>query len=278
MTRRAWGIVGVAIATLSSAGPLAQQRVGPRSCVAIYDVARARTTMTDEKACRTRLSPASTFKIPHALVALETKVVTTDTVERWDGTPHQGRPSWERDYTILTAIRPSVLWFFQRIAPRVGADRMHGWLVRLGYGNADTSGPITEYWVNGRLRISPEEQLAFLRRFYGGQLPFSSEHVSSVQSALEQSPGTVQNSTGPHSLDGDWRAGITLSSKTGATQIASGERVSWLVGKLSVDTRQYVFAAARWQANGAVDPLDGTRLAIHTFIQRGVLPRTSRRP
>ncbi len=121
-----------------------------RSCVVIHDVAHARTTRTDETACGTRLSPASTFKIPHALVALETRIVTARDVERWDGTKYAGRPAWEQEHTVVTAMRPSVVWFFQRIAPRIGASRMHDLLTRLRYGNADTSGPIAEYWLNGR--------------------------------------------------------------------------------------------------------------------------------
>lgn len=60
----------------------------PHSCVVIVDDDTGATFRTDAEACRTRLSPASTFKIPHALVALETGAVTVDSVERWDGTPH----------------------------------------------------------------------------------------------------------------------------------------------------------------------------------------------
>ena len=181
--------------------------------------------------CDTALSPASTFKIPHALVALETGVVTAGTVEKWDGTRHPDQPSWDRDHTVLSAMRPSVLWFFQRIAPRIGAERMHEWLQKLDYGNADTSGPIREYWVNGRLRISPDAQLQFLQRFYAGELPISARHVAAVRGALEQQPGTQQNARGVHTLEVPWPAGMSLNAKTGASTIANGESVSWLVGR-----------------------------------------------
>src|SRR6187549_1510016 len=97
------------------------------SCVAILNTATGLVSRTNGQ-CDTPLSPASTFKIPHALVALETGVVSATTVERWDGTVHRATPSWDTDHTVLSALRPSVLWFFQRIAPRVGADRMHAWL------------------------------------------------------------------------------------------------------------------------------------------------------
>ena len=101
--------------------------------------------------CATRLSPASTYKIPHALIGLETGVITETTVEKWDGVEHPNQPKWNQDHTVLSAMRPSVLWFFQAMAPRIGAARAHEWLKRFHYGNTDTSGPITQYWVNGPL-------------------------------------------------------------------------------------------------------------------------------
>jgi len=219
--------------------------------------------------CATRLSPASTYKIPHALIGLETGVITESTVEKWDGQRHPDQAKWNQDHTVLSAMRPSVLWFFQRMSPRVGADRAHQWLQRFAYGNADTSGPITQYWINGHLRISPDEQLAFLTKFYGGTLPIRKVYVDHLVAALEQAPGTVENARGVHKLDMKWRPGIALNSKTGATTLASGESVSWLVGRLTVDARTVTFASAVWSSRG-VDTLDATRLAVGTFVERGI--------
>ena len=233
--------------------------------------------------CATRLSPASTYKIPHALIGLETGVVTTATVEKWDGVRHPDQPKWNQDHTVLSAMRPSVLWFFQKMAPRIGVARAHEWLQRFEYGNTDTTGPITMYWVNGRLRISPDEQIAFLSKFYGGTLPVKREHVDRVTEAMVQAPGTVENARGVHKLDAAWRNGLSLTSKTGATTIESGESVSWLVGQLTVDNRRLTFVSAVWQdpstslrAGSGVDTLDATRLAIKTFVDRGALVRASR--
>jgi beta-lactamase class D len=252
---------------------LAPQPVGqPRHgrCVVIHELTEPKP-IVDRGECATRLSPASTFKIPHALVALETGVVTADTVERWDGVRHEQQPEWNRDHTVLSALRPSVLWFFQRIAPRIGADRMTEWLTRFDYGNRQVSGPITEYWINGRLQISPREQVRFLRRFYREDLQIATPHLRAVRQGLEQTPGTVQNALGIHRIKGAWRQ-ATLNAKTGATT-ANGSRVSWLVGLLQSGGRDYVFAAAVWRADDRVDSLDGARLAVETFISIGILPR-----
>jgi beta-lactamase class D len=261
-----WFAIAAVVAASVAVAPPAAPVI---SCVVIFDV-QAGTTDRVGRSCETRLSPASTFKIPHALVALETGVVTTTTVEKWDGTPHPSQPAWDRDHTVLSAMKPSVVWLFQRIAPRIGAERIHGWLLKNEYGNADTSGPVTEYWLNGRLRISPDEQVRFLRRFYTGELPIAAAYLTAVRSALEQKPGTVENARGVKVLDGTWPAGATLNAKTGATTIADGQAVSWLVGRLSTGGRAFIFASASW-STGEVDNLAGADAAIRAFRERKLL-------
>ena len=243
------------------------------SCVEILEMTPGQKPWrSDDTACATRLPPASTFKIPHALVGLETGVITASTVYEWDGTPHRDQPEWDHAHTVLTALRPSVVWFFQRMAPKIGAARMHEWLERLRYGNADTSGDVRRYWLNGRLRVSPDAQVAFLDEFFKGTLPFRAESQRAVRQALEQRPGTVQNARGVHPIDGHWDGSTLLTAKTGATTTADGQSVSWLVGCLGAGGRQYVFASAVWK-NGDVDGLEGARLAVRTFIQRGLIAR-----
>lgn len=252
---------------------VAQSSSPAHSCVVVSDNGVTERWLGSETDCATRLSPASTYKIPHALIGLETGVITTTTVEKWDGVKHPEQPKWNLDHTVLSAMKPSVLWFFQRMAPKIGAARAHEWLQRFGYGNTDTSGEITTYWVNGTLRVSPDEQLAFLRKFYGGTLPVSKTYVDQLQGAMEQAPGTIENARGITRLAAQWRPGIKLNSKTGATTIASGESVSWLVGRLTVDQRQIVFASAAWREKGGVDGLEATNLAIKTFIVHGALKK-----
>ena len=250
--------------------PAIVQRQPVHSCVVVLENDASQRWAGSGAECATRLSPASTYKIPHALVGLETGVVTIMTEEKWDGVPRSQQPQWNVDHTVLSAMRPSVLWFFQRMAPKIGAARARQWLQRFNYGNADTSGSITEYWVNGRLRISPDEQLAFLKQFYDATLPVSRRHLDNLREAMEQDAGTVENARGIYKLDAPWRPGITLNAKTGASSIAGAESVSWLVGQLTVDGRPLVFASAVW-SDGGVDPLDATRLAIKTFVDRKVL-------
>jgi beta-lactamase class D len=256
------------VTTLSINGIAGAQTL--HECVVLYDVNAKTTWQSDADECATRLSPASTFKIPHALVALETGVVTPTAVEKWDGTPHPQQPLWDRDHTVLSAMKPSVLWFFQRIAPRIGAQRIHEWLRKWEYGNADASGDITRYWVNGTLRVSPVEQVRFLQRFYARELHVRDTYARLVEEALAQKPGTIQNARGVHTLTAGWPGNAQLNAKTGATTIANGESVSWLVGAIEAGRRRYVFASAVWRERDGVEQLDAARLALTAFDRRGV--------
>jgi beta-lactamase class D len=261
-------IAAVGIETSANAGR--GQRSAVHSCVVIRSPDAA-VWRSDAESCRQRLSPASTFKIPHALVGLETGALTMAARERWDGTPHSSQPKWNMDHTVLTAMRPSVLWFFQRLAPRIGAERMRGWLEHLGYGNADTSGDVTLYWINGRLRVSADEQLTFLTKFFAGTLPFAASAQREIRDALRQKPATVENARGVHPIAGDWSS-ASLHAKTGATTTADNRTVSWLVGALTSAGREHVFASVVWNDGEAVDSLEATRRAVRTFIDRGLVP------
>ena len=242
------------------------------SCVVIYDVAAETSWRSDAKACGMRLSPASTFKIPHALIALETGVITPETSQTWDGTTHPNRPAWERTHTLDSAIKNSVLWFFQRTAVEIGPERMHAFLERFQYGNMETSGPANQYWINGKLRISADEQVVFLRRFYARDLGIKPEHHETVFRALVEPPGGVQNATGVHTLSTKWKKGDTLSGKTGAGMALDDPqvRVSWLVGRLSAGGKHYVFASTIVR-HGTLDPVEASRLAFKTFRERQLI-------
>ena len=69
--------------------------------------------------------PASTFKIPNSLIALETGVVadTDNEVFKWDGVK-RSIENWNRDHTLSSAFAASAVPVYQDIARRIGAERM----------------------------------------------------------------------------------------------------------------------------------------------------------
>lgn len=179
-------------------------------CFGLMNLETGQVAFNDSSLCQQRLSPASTFKIPHALIALEEGALKPDEVFRWDGTPRAVQ-AWNQDQTLDTAMRRSALWVFQELATRLGREREEAWMKRLQYGNAEASGDITRFWLGGPLRISPEEQLQFLARLYRGQLPVSAATQDTVRRTLVQGPQTEAHVRDGIDMGGPWKEGAVRS-------------------------------------------------------------------
>src|SRR5438128_4044690 len=120
-----------------------------RGTFVLLEPANDRYLVLNEGRARTRFLPASTFKIPNALIGLEVGSITDENeVFHWDGKPKL-RAAWERDQTLATGMRESVVWMFQEVARRTGKERMREWLDRLEYGNRDMKGGIDLFWLQG---------------------------------------------------------------------------------------------------------------------------------
>ena len=96
--------------------------------------------------------PASTFKIPNSLIALETGVVADPDkdVFKWDGVT-RSIEAWNKDHTLRSAIAASAVPVYQEIARRIGAERMQKYLDLFDYGNRDIGGGIDQFWLTGNL-------------------------------------------------------------------------------------------------------------------------------
>lgn len=151
-----------------------------------------------------RLIPASTFKVPHSLFALDAGLIKDEfQVIPWDGIV---RPTavWNRDQTLRSAMRDSVVWVYQRFARELGPKREAAYMNSISYGNAAVSGD-DPFWVEGDLAISSVEQISFLRRLYRNELPFRIDHQRLVKDVMIVEAGR------------DWilRAKTGWSGKTG---------------------------------------------------------------
>lgn len=118
--------------------------------------------------------PASTFKIPNAIIALETGVVKSDTaIFKWNGEP-RALPVWEQDLSLKEAFHVSCVPCYQEVAREVGVARMNEYLRTLGFGKMVVdSTNIDMFWLAGTSRITPFEQIDFLQRFYNAKLGIS---------------------------------------------------------------------------------------------------------
>ena len=156
----------------------------------------------------TRYSPCSTFKIPHALFALDSGVVSKEnSFQKWNGTDYRIE-SWNKDQTLSSAIKNSVVWYFVNTADKIGRQPMQAYLDKIDYGNRNMSDE-GAFWLNASLEVSVLEQLDLLVKLYNNQLPFSDEDQDYVKSLLIQ----------------EKRGNQTLYGKTGG-----GDHNGWFIG------------------------------------------------
>jgi beta-lactamase class D len=213
-----------------------------RSCFLLYELGVGRVARQPSEGCAVRVTPASTFKIPHALAALDAGVVRADEVFKYDGRPRR-HESYRHDQTLASAIRNSVLWYFQELAGRLGPRRELEYLKKLEYGNADISSGLKTFWLYESLRISPEEQERFLVRLFEDALPVARAAQQVVREALVQPPGRVVNATGEHPFAQPWPAGTVVSAKTGSGSHPNQPDVRWLVGHVRRGKRAWIFVS-----------------------------------
>jgi len=202
---------------------------GVRGTFVLFEPARDRYLVLHESRARQRFLPASTFKVPHAVIALETGAIADEyQVFRWDGKPKLRR-AWERDQTLASGMRESTVWMFQEVARRIGKARMREWLERLDYGNRDIGGGIDLFWLQGSLRVSAFEQVAFLHKLAEGRLPATQRAQRLVRQAL------VVEKTRDH----------TLFAKTGSSGQAR-DPVAWWIGWVERKGRPVAYFAMNY--------------------------------
>ncbi|WP_432727528.1 class D beta-lactamase [Variovorax sp. W6] len=190
--------------------------------IVVTDARRGResTFVHDAGRAARRYSPASTFKIPHSLFALDAGVLRDEfQLIPWDGVKRSPE-AWNSDQDLRSAMRNSTVWVYERFAMQIGIRREMAYLQRLKYGNAVASGS-APFWVEGDLAISALEQISFLRKLYHNQLSFRIDHQRLVKDVLINEAGK------------DWilRAKTGWSGKTG-----------WWVGWIEWPTGPVFFA------------------------------------
>ena len=151
-----------------------------------------------------RYTPASTFKIPHSLFALDAGLLRDEfQVIPWDGVK-RSLDAWNEDQNLRSAMRNSTVWVYEGFARQLGEERETDYLRKIGYGNATSRGE-QPFWVDGDLAVSAQEQISLLRRLYRNELPFRVEHQLLVKDVMINEAGS------------DWilRAKTGWSGKTG---------------------------------------------------------------
>jgi bla regulator protein BlaR1 len=195
-------------------------------CFELLDVSTGKIFRYNPELCAKPMPPQSTFKLFNAMAGLDCGVLKgANHPMKWDGKKHE-LETWNHDQTLASAMRDSVVWYFQNVASQIGEERMKKYIDGVKYGNEDISGGITQFWMDSSLKITADQQVDFVRRWYAGSLPFSPDAIKTVKEITElkkTEKGELHGKTGSDGKDGRLIMG-------------------WFVGYVVHDNKPYAFA------------------------------------
>lgn len=236
----------------------------------IYDVNRDVMQVYNPQRANQRFSPFSTFKVPHAAIALESGIADSDSftieynAERYpfyDGMERFFTESlWGRDHNLQTAVQFSIVWYFREMAALIGSETMQSYVSRFNYGNESIDSWLGEtqvtddrpFWLGGSLEISAIEQVLFLSAFYQGELGLSESTTDTVLDII------TQYETEDYHFYG----------KTGTR--AGDLGLAWFIGIIEQGEDVYIFA---FNVEGS--PAVRTQMLRAILVGQGYMPENS---
>ncbi len=170
--------------------------------------------------------PASTYKIPNSIIALELGIMKNDsTISKWDGKPRYMK-RWEQDLVFRDAFHLSCVPCYQEIARKVGVQKMKNYTHNFNYGQMDIdSSNIDMFWLEGKSRISQFQQIEFLKTLNQQRLPIS----QSTYDIMRRMMIIEENDQ------------FTLRGKTGWS-VTNDQDNCWFVGWVETGKGHYYFA------------------------------------
>lgn len=224
-------------------------------CTLVID-ARTGAPVYEDGDCDTRVTPASTFKVPLAVMGYDSGFL----IDR--DAPHlpfvQGYADWVAEWRQTSGparwMEHSIVWYSREIVKALGAQKFADYTSAFDYGNADVSGDpgqnngLHRSWISSSLKISPREQTRFISRLLTRSLPVN-------PAAIERTLSIIQS----HDAGDGW----TFWGKTGSAypRFANGnfdrsQEWGWYVGWAAKGDRLLILARLH-QAETASEPSGG---------------------
>ena len=114
----------------------------------LYDPQDDKYILYNQNQFNQRFTPASTFKIPHTLMALNEGVIRADSIIFWDKTD-KGMTPWNKDQTLESAFKLSCVWCYKEFTLKIAASKYKEYLEKLNYGNKTIGPDVSDFWLDG---------------------------------------------------------------------------------------------------------------------------------
>lgn len=229
----------------------------------IYDPAENCYQIYNQGLALTRRSPCSTFKIISSLIALENGIIEPDNSTRvWSGEVFWNE-DWNKDIDFSDAFHASCVWYFREVIDEIGKDMMQDELNKLQYGNCDISDwngelntnnhnpPLTGFWIESSLLISPKEQVEVIERIFGDDTNYSEETRNQLKQVMLLSE--------PNESD------ILIYGKTGMGKSYGIVVDSWFTGFADIPEKRIYFCVYLGETeNKDVSSAKAREIAVET--------------
>lgn len=164
-------------------------------CTLIADAGSGEILVEQGAGCDTPTTPASTFKVPLAVMGFDAGFLTgahAPVLPFVDGYADWGGEEWRQDMDPTSWMDYSVVWYSQLITRALGAPRLAAYAQSFNYGNADFAGDpgkdngLERAWISSSLKITPRQQLAFMTNLVNRQLPVSRAAMDTTLAIMQQ--------------------------------------------------------------------------------------------
>jgi beta-lactamase class D len=192
--------------------------------------------------CELRRAPFSTFKIVLSVMGFDAGILTNKDLPKWSfkeeylndfpsfcNRESAIRHKWLGEHTPETFMKNSVLWFSHQITKTLGKEKFQNYINKFNYGNKDVSGTpgkddgLLIAWLGTSLKISPQEQVDFLKKLLSNKLGVSKEAHEKTREVMNRQE--------------EWN-GWKLFGKTGGGTWPTG----WFVGWIEKGDQKIIFA------------------------------------
>ncbi|HLY69303.1 MAG TPA: penicillin-binding transpeptidase domain-containing protein [Puia sp.] len=191
----------------------------------LFDSRKKEYTFYHKTLFKQPATPASTCNILLTLIGLQEGIIKDENSTIFP-VKTSGDSGFNKNLTLKAAFAGNYESFFRQMVKQIGPKRIKYWLDKIDYGNKNTSEHENDFWLGGSLKITPEEQLDFIMRFYHEDLPFSKQYFQVVKKIM---------------LDKD-SSGCQVYGKRGSYKIVSQNTyIGWFVGYLETPNDTYFF-------------------------------------
>lgn len=192
--------------------------------------------------CDRPVTPASTFKVPLAVMGFDAGILTDAEQPAWPF--KESYPDWIEDWKTTVTPRywqeKSVVWYSQELTRQLGMEKFRAYVEAFDYGNKDLAGDkgqdngLTHAWLRSSLLVTPVQQASFLDKLLNRKLGVSDHAYEMTYAIMPQS-----------ALADGWsvsgKTGTSFRSNADGAADAQKRQLGWFVGWAEKEGRKVIF-------------------------------------